>query len=532
MVSGSGRIFAPRLHVLALLMATASFGCTGTFDASDSPAGQNPDVGGPGPGPGGAALVGPEPIRRLTRTELQHTLEDALGVTVADRVWNSFPDDARTPFDNDVSNQSISNSLFLGVRQLASSIASQVESQPELLVSCDLGEAGCLRDAASTTGARILRRPLRDEEVTELVAVAAPFDGRARLGLIVEALLLDPEFLFRIERGPVTNGAQQLDGSSIANRLSMLLWGSGPDDTLLARGGSDDLRDPGVRLEEARRMLADPRAARQMDRFFGLWLGYESTIPPGDLGNDLRRESAELVRRVVLDEQLPLAEIFRFPETFVTPQLADHYGLPPVDEPSWVSYSSPVRAGILSHGSYLSTGSPSGPTSVTFRGQNVLERLLCAGLPTPTEDVVDEPPGMGECKEDIWNMATVDGCKSCHILMDGIGTGLEQYGSLGQFREEQPGRPGCRTQETGTLPGGSEAFSGPGALGRAVAENEGLLECFVVQVSRFALGKADLHEAPAQLIEARDAFLENPTVTQLLEAIVQSDSFIVREVPQ
>ena len=49
-------------------------------------------------------------------------------------------------------------------------------------------------------------------------------------------MLQDPEFLYRIEVGAptATAGVAKLDQFELASRLSFLIWGSTPDDTLAA----------------------------------------------------------------------------------------------------------------------------------------------------------------------------------------------------------------------------------------------------------------------------------------------------------
>ena len=92
----------------------------------------------------------------------------------------------------------------------------------------------------------------------------------------LERLLVSPDFLFRIESEPdkIAGGtAYRLSDVELASRLSFFLWSSIPDDELLDLAIGGKLRDPAVLDQQARRMLAQPRArAALVNNFFGQWL--------------------------------------------------------------------------------------------------------------------------------------------------------------------------------------------------------------------------------------------------------------------
>ena len=65
--------------------------------------------------------------------------------------------------------------------------------------------------------------------------------------VLLERLLVSPEFLFRIERDPATvasNSVYRISDLELASRLSFLLWSSIPDDALLDAAVRGDLGDP------------------------------------------------------------------------------------------------------------------------------------------------------------------------------------------------------------------------------------------------------------------------------------------------
>ena len=90
-------------------------------------------------------------------------------------------------------------------------------------------------------------------------------DGTFEAGIAtgIRRMLMDPAFLFRIERDPAqvaANTPYRISDLELASRLSFFLWSSIPDEPLLAAAEHGQLRDPAVLRSQVRRMLADPRA--------------------------------------------------------------------------------------------------------------------------------------------------------------------------------------------------------------------------------------------------------------------------------
>jgi hypothetical protein len=77
-------------------------------------------------------------------------------------------------------------------------------------------------------------------------------------------------------------------------------------------------------------------------------------------------------------------DLFRSDETFVSPALAQHYGLPsPGKSAAWVRYPDDGRRGILSHGTVLSNGFRKEANNQIFRGRYLQGRFLCRDLLAP-----------------------------------------------------------------------------------------------------------------------------------------------------
>jgi hypothetical protein len=210
------------------------------------------------------------PLSRLTREELRNTLKELLGIPAPGA--DALPTDHRGP----------SGFLEAGVvsaidvdRQLSLVAAIGQTATPMLpaLVACDpvaRGEDECIRGFITSFGRRAYRRPLAAAEVATLAAyykstrtaVASSFLDGARL--VLQAMLLSPNFLYRWELGPQPATAQanviKLTAHELASRPSYFRWGSMPDAALFAAADGGRMLTAADLEREARRMLASPRA--------------------------------------------------------------------------------------------------------------------------------------------------------------------------------------------------------------------------------------------------------------------------------
>ena len=117
-------------------------------------------------------------------------------------------------------------------------------------------------------------RAVTDAEIDDLMgfyeggADEAGFERGVRSAL--EAILVSPHFLFRIEREPSSIQAGEiyrLDDLELASRLSFFLWGTHPDEELLAQARAGELSSPDVLRAETLRLLRDPRSEALATRF-------------------------------------------------------------------------------------------------------------------------------------------------------------------------------------------------------------------------------------------------------------------------
>src|SRR5262249_20136552 len=101
----------------------------------------------------------------------------------------------------------------------------------------------------------------------------ATFDAGIETAL--SAILVNPQFLFRVEQDPAglpPKTAYQVSDLDLASRLAFFLWSSIPDDELLDLAERNELRKPEVFERQVRRLLADGRSRSLATNFAAQWL--------------------------------------------------------------------------------------------------------------------------------------------------------------------------------------------------------------------------------------------------------------------
>ena len=412
-------------------------------------------------------------------------------------------------------------------------------------------EEACAREILSTVARRAFRRPLTSLDVDALLAFYAAgrrdggFETGIRRGL--ESILIDPEFLFRIERDPgepAAAGAHPISDVELASRLSFFLWSSIPDDELLNVAVRGQLRDPDVLERQVRRMLADTRAQALVDGFAVQWLGLrrlQSVVPAPDLfpefDDNLREAFAEETRRFVgsqLREDRSVLDLLRADYTFANERLARHYGIPNVYGSRFrrVTFDDGIRGGLLGHGSILTATSYPTRTSPVLRGNWLLEHILGAPPPPPPPDVPalpDQGEGgrLASVRERLEQHRANPNCASCHARMDPLGFALEHFDAIGKWRAS--GEAGTSIDASGVFPDGT-AFHGLAGLKTILlSEHEQFVHTVAEKLTTYALGRGvQYYDMPAVRQIVREAAANDYRWSSLVLGIVRSLPFQMR----
>jgi len=362
----------------------------------------------------------------------------------------------------------------------------------ERILVCD-PESGpaCVERIVSGLARRAYRRPVAPEETAALLRFVdlAREDGHSTgrgIELAIQAMLVSPNFLFRIERDPDPEDpseAHPVSEIELASRLGYFLWSSMPDDELLGLAEAGRLREPGMLERQVSRMLADPRASALAANFAGQWLEIRNldVVQPDPEAfpewnpelRDAMKAETTLFFEHVLREDRPLAEFLDADYTFLDERLAGFYGIEGVDGPGFRRVELPPadrqqRGGILTQASVLTVSSYPNRTSPVIRGKYVLGNILGTPPAPPPPDVpsLDEAAAgtAGSMREQLEAHRTNPTCASCHSRMDPLGFGLENYDAIGRWRISDGDFP---VDARGTLPNG-QTFSTPAEMRSAL----------------------------------------------------------------
>jgi len=429
-------------------------------------------------------------------------------------------------------------------------------------------EASCARTILRTLARRAFRHPVTNADIQPLydfyVKARKGSDFEGGIQAAIEAMLVSPEFLFRIEQDPhekntpvrlraddigsasarpAQNGAAyRISDVELASRLSFFLWSTIPDAELLDAAERGRLSDPAVLERQVRRMLDDPRADALVSNFAGQWLQLRNveTVKPDPVifpfDEALRRAfltETELFVSSLVREDRSLLDLISADYTFVNQRLAEHYGIPRIYGSQFRRVTLPAgnRRGLLGHGSVLTVTSYPNRTSVVQRGKWVLENLLGTPPPPPPADVPElkaAPHGkVVSMREQMQAHRANPTCAACHARMDPIGFALENYDGVGRWRDEDAGAP---IDASGKLPDGT-GFNGPAGLNELLLTKyrADFVRTSVEKLLTYALGRGvDYHDYPTIRSIDRDAARDNYRISSLILAIVKSTPFQMR----
>ncbi|MES1257068.1 MAG: DUF1592 domain-containing protein [Acidobacteriota bacterium] len=408
-------------------------------------------------------------------------------------------------------------------------------------------EAACARRILTPLLHRAYRRPATRDELEQMLGLVRLAQSRndyfeSGLRVAIGAVLMAPNFLFRIEHDPAGGKAHSVSGTELASRLSYFLWSSMPDDLLLSLAEKGRLRDAGVLHGQVRRMMADPRAKALTENFSGQWLQTrnlealprdETKFPEFDAEmRDLMRTETQMFFEAVVKEDRSVLDFLDGRFTYLNERLARFYGIDGVQGREFrrVSLDGHQRAGVLTQASVLAVSSYPTRTSPVIRGKWVLENLLNTPPPPPPPDVpAFDEKGVGSSvsvRQRLESHRANPACAGCHSRMDPLGFGLENYDAIGRWRTTDAGLP---VDASGVLPDGTK-FSGAEEL-RALlkADKAQFVRALTGKVLTYALGRGlEAYDRPAVEKIATRVERNGFRFSELVEATVDSLPFQMR----
>lgn len=541
-------------YLWGVAVAAAALSACTTGTLSDPPGDSSNTPGIPG---GPQAFTPPAPtIRRLLARQYRNSVRDLLGPAAAaaasppgDSSLNGF--DAIGAAQLGVSDDAVAK-YEVSARAVAAAAMGDT-ARIGAFLSCDpaapADASACRKDFAKSFGRLAFRRPLDAEEIERYAGVAEVAsselgDFNSGIEYAILAFLQSPSFLYQVEIGDIDvlrPTMRRLGGYEMASRMSFFLLGTTPSPALLDDAEKGLLNDAEGARKAAQALVARPEARAALDSFYSELLELrsldalvkdENDFPQFSpkLAQAMREETLRLIDDVVWDQNGDYRDVLDADYTFVNGELASLYGLPAPegDGSDFIKVKLPEeqkRGGLLGQASFLSLFSHTTLSSPTLRGKFVRERLLCQAIPAPPPNVntvLPSDPNAKTARQKLEVHQTAPGCKSCHVAMDLIGFGLENYDAVGAFRTTENGE----TIDAKSEIAGMGTFEGARELGGLLREQPEVSSCAVRNIFRGATGHIDTAgESPA--LEKLDASFADSgyRMQDLLVELVASDAF-------
>lgn len=499
----------------------------GTGGATGGSGGPGTGGGGPGPGTGGTGMMqtppgemfpslpGHTPVRRLTRSQYNNTIEDLLGI-VGDPAGDFGVDEEDGGFAAN-SLAPLKDLQLERYQQAAYALADKAVANLANLVRCAPGaaDAACADQFIRNFGKRAYRRPLTDAEVTRYKTVydagKAGSDMAGGIALVIAGMLQSPYFLYRIELGDPATASKDglaLTPYEVGTRLSFFLTNSTPDDALLAAADSGKLKTPEGISAEAQRLLMGAAGRRTLTAFFEQWLQIDDILTVEKdakaypdfnplVRAAMRDEVYEFVDQAVRLGDGKLETLLTTNVSYLRGPLHPIYGLPAAGNAGGsiqkkVTHPADQRAGVFTLAALQAKHGHADQSSPVGRGFLVSSRVLCVIPPDPPPGVdanIPAPDPNVSTRIRFEMHRKKPECASCHALMDPLGVTFEIYDGVGRFRTMDGGKQVDATSELK----GTKASDGPVKnaveLMRKLAVAAETRDCFSRQMFRYAFGR-------------------------------------------
>lgn len=330
-------------------------------------------------------------------------------------------------------------------------------------------------------------------------------DGQNYVGAMTEVIaiiLASPGFLYIQEIGETGDGNRTLSNRELAIRLAYFLWSAPPDEQLYAA----DLSDRNTLRLETNRLLDSPKAKAFYQGFSHQWADLKRfdaiTVDETDLFRFNKGVRLSAAREVdaffaeLIRNNMPASNWIDSELVTINAVLAEHYGIPGVGSDNFVPVKLPAdspRGGLLGQTAFLTMGSNGERSSPVIRGALVMEKLL-HDPPAPPPPNVPELGSASKTPRTNREMVEMHQhqavCMSCHKKMDVIGFGLENFDTVGRWREtEKVGRKDVPIAPGGTLPNGAVFEDIQGLKDVLLQEQDHLARELIESLLAYGLGR-------------------------------------------
>jgi Protein of unknown function (DUF1592)/Protein of unknown function (DUF1595)/Protein of unknown function (DUF1588) len=487
--------------------------------------------------------------RRLWRLSVEQwggAVKDLLGLTTAPILSNrggeaayAFFSDATLGVDQDFQfalYQSSQNDVL-------PAIASKITTLAPCTGTTAAAQRTCAQTFATTTGAKAFRRPLDTAEVTNFMTVydqGVMTDYATGVGLIVQAMITSPSFIYRTELGPTTLAADTsgkypdttLNPYEIASQLGFLFLGSLPDTALTAAAADGSIATTNGLNTQIDRLLALPAVKANLTNIMVDWFNVRqmfdkrnkdtallSSLAAADqdqtaLTTDLYAATQQFVNDVLWTSGGTVNDLVTSQKVFLNKRLntlfpgATFSGGAPASNTTFVAAtwpSSQGRSGLLTQPSFLWSASDPAKTSIVKRGKFIHDDIVCQDtLPPPIDLSTPQAVNVIGCKspDGTTSLSTCDSeilqsdarmmyqpCKTCHAQMDLYSRVLQNFGPIGNYRTADEAGRAIDPSVTYTAPPlAPNMVSGSAAFGQLLASSGVIKDCSVQKMASYAMG--------------------------------------------
>jgi len=506
-------------------------------------------------------MPGQSPVRRLNRYEYNNTVADLLKDTTSPA--DSFPLEEQSSFDNDANVLRASRQLVEGYLGAAETLANGAIAKQDTLpcaataATADTATAEkCAEQLIDTWGAKAYRRPVTTDEHARLLgtfrSARAFLDFKGSVSTVLEAMLMAPQFLYRIESGKAVAGNPdilQVDSWGLASRLSYFLWSSMPDDALLTAAKEGRLTTPADVRREAERMYGSDRSRSMVRRFTRFWLdltnvdqqGKDATLFPDytpAIGSLMRTQTETLAEHLYFDGGGTLGGLLTAPYSYMNQTLAKFLGAsgPKSDAFEKVELDPTQHSGVLTEPAFLSYNATVDRTHPILRGVFVMRKLLCTPPPDPPPGIVDGQSNVADpnatARERLAAHRTNASCNTCHQFIDPIGLTFENYDAVGRYRANE--KSGKAVDASGGLTNTDVNGDVKNAieLNQKLAQSAQVQKCVTVNWFRYANGRGEVQDDTCSIVRTADALGKSGgDLRELVLSQTQTDAFLYRVAP-
>jgi hypothetical protein len=495
-------------------------------------------------------------LTRLTRVQYDNTVRDLFGTTLI-QASATLPSSMLAPDTPGSVDQRAWDGYQSASSSLASLVMADATARAKTVPCTPTGDgSACAQQFIQQFGRRAFRRPLTTDEAARFTTL---YTNRATLTatgtfneaaqLILQAFLVSPSFLTRAEITETAEGASfVLNGYEVASRLSYMLWGSMPDETLFSAAAGGTLGTSDGILAQAQRMMKDPKARAKIADFHQTYAHMGLGTRWEDIARDpavypkfaapmvpmLSDETARFFDYIVFDKGGSFHDLMTSPIGFVNNTLAPLYGLNPAaygTDLTQVSLDPATRSGVFTRLGFLTSYSLYNRPSPILRGAFLQKEVLCTTIGAPPPDAQSTPlPMTGTTNRERVTAQTSGGvCATCHTtLINPTGFALEEYDAIGAYQPTEAGMP-TNTSATVIIGANSVPVTNAVDLMNKIADSPEAQQCYTQKLAQFAFDRALTAQDSCTVQDLAAKMTQSTyTVVSLMTDLTQTQSFRYR----